>query len=100
MLRPEVVEAVREAKFHIYAIRSIDEGVAILTGREAGTSDEMGNYPKGTVYHAVAQRLEEMAKKRGKKEEEEEGEHKANAAEPEEKEGEGQDVANLLPTTP
>ncbi len=60
MLRPEVVEAVRESKFHIYAIRSIDEGIAILTGREAGEPDEAGGYPEGTVYHAIVQRLEEM----------------------------------------
>jgi len=32
MLREDVVDAVREGKFHIYAIRTIDEGVEILTG--------------------------------------------------------------------
>jgi predicted ATP-dependent protease len=71
MLRPEVVDAVRNGQFHIYAINSIDAGIAILTGREAGEADEEGNYPEGSVYHAVVQRLEEMAEKREKKEEEE-----------------------------
>jgi lon-related putative ATP-dependent protease len=79
MLRPEVVEAVREKKFHIYAVRSIGEGIAILTGREAGEPDEEGNYAEGTVYHAVVQRLEEMAKKSKKKKEDE---NEANASAP------------------
>lgn len=71
MLRPEVVEAVREGKFHIYAINSIDEGIAILTGLEAGELDDEGKYAEGTVYHAVVQRLEEMAKKSKDKDENE-----------------------------
>ena len=63
MLRPEVIEAIRKGKFHIYAISAIEEGIAILTGHEAGEPDEDGNYPEGTVYHAVVQRIEELAKK-------------------------------------
>jgi predicted ATP-dependent protease len=82
MLRPEVVDAVHRGQFHIYAVRSIDEGIAILTGHEAGEPDAEGNYPEGTVYHAVVKRLEEMAKKPGKKEEEEENENEAKKAAP------------------
>jgi lon-related putative ATP-dependent protease len=63
MLRPEVIEAIREGKFHIYAISAIEEGIALLTGHEAGVPDEEGNYPEGTVYHAVVQRIEELTKK-------------------------------------
>jgi predicted ATP-dependent protease len=36
MLRPDVVDAVKEGKFHIYAVRTVDEGVEILSGRPAG----------------------------------------------------------------
>jgi predicted ATP-dependent protease len=36
MLRDDLVEAVREGKFHIYAVSSIDEGIEILTGMAAG----------------------------------------------------------------
>lgn len=36
MLKSEVVEAVRSGKFHIYPIRTIDEGMEILTGVKAG----------------------------------------------------------------
>jgi lon-related putative ATP-dependent protease len=72
MLHREVVDAVRENKFHIYAIRSIDEGIAILTGREAGELDEKGNYPPGSVYRAAIERLEEMVQKPEDKKEENE----------------------------
>ncbi|UCC63269.1 MAG: AAA family ATPase [Anaerolineae bacterium] len=75
MLCPEVVDAVRAGQFHIYAISSIDEGIAVLTGREAGEPDKEGNYPTGSVYHAVVQRLEEMAEKPESKEA---GEDEAN----------------------
>jgi predicted ATP-dependent protease len=36
MLRPDVVEAARAGQFHIYAIRHVDEGLALLTGLPAG----------------------------------------------------------------
>jgi lon-related putative ATP-dependent protease len=77
MLRQDVVEAVKEGKFHIYPVRTIDEGIAILTGREAGERQEDGTYPEGTVNHLVNEQLEELARKLqkfGKKDEEEQGE--------------------------
>jgi predicted ATP-dependent protease len=75
MLREDVVEAVRQGKFHIYPVRTIDEGITILTGVEAGDRQEDGTYPEGTVNHAVQNRLHDLATKLkdfGKKEEEEE----------------------------
>jgi predicted ATP-dependent protease len=35
MLRHDIVDSVREKKFHIYGVRTIDEGIALLTGRPA-----------------------------------------------------------------
>jgi lon-related putative ATP-dependent protease len=32
MLKPEVVEAVREGKFHIYSVETIDDAIEIMTG--------------------------------------------------------------------
>jgi lon-related putative ATP-dependent protease len=63
MLRDEVVDAVREGKFHVYPVSSIDEGIEILTGVEAGEWDDEGNYPQGTVNYAVQSRLKELAEK-------------------------------------
>lgn len=80
MLRPEVIEAVREARFHIYAIHSIDEGIAILTGLTAGEPDQEGNYAEGTVYHAVVQQIKKAAKKTEKKKEKGEENNETNAS--------------------
>jgi predicted ATP-dependent protease len=60
-LRPEVVKAVKEKKFHIYAVSTIDEGIELLTGVPAGVSDAKGNYPDETVSGRVMKRLAELA---------------------------------------
>lgn len=57
MLDAEVVEAVRAKKFHLYAVKSIDEGLAILTGLPAGEREEDGHYPAGTVNALVEKNL-------------------------------------------
>ena len=72
MLRPDVVQAVREGKFHVYAVSTVDEGIALLTGVPAGEPDAAGNYPEGTVNYRVQKRLLEMAEERSEHEEEEE----------------------------
>ncbi|MHA2620285.1 MAG: Lon protease family protein [bacterium JZ-2024 1] len=59
MLKEEVISAVRAAKFHIYAIRTAEEGIEILTGLPAGEPEDDGDYPEGTVYRKVMKRLEE-----------------------------------------
>jgi len=61
MLREELVEAVEAGQFHIWAVQSVDQALEILTGMPAGEVDEEGNYPEGTVHHAVRDRLQQMA---------------------------------------
>ncbi|MEO0076683.1 MAG: ATP-dependent protease, partial [candidate division WOR-3 bacterium] len=61
MLKQEVVEAVKQGKFHIYAIKTIDEGIELLTGLKAGEKDEQGNYPSGTVNYLVNEKLKQLA---------------------------------------
>lgn len=56
VLRDDVVNAVAEGKFHIYAIRTVDDGLEILTESRAG---EVGE--KGTVNELVNSRLKELA---------------------------------------
>lgn len=58
MLRPDVVEAIAEGKFHVYAIESVEEGIELLTGVPAGTMDVNGNYPSNSVYGAIQARLD------------------------------------------
>jgi predicted ATP-dependent protease len=55
VLRSDVVQAVAEGKFHIYPVRSIDEGLEILTGMPAGGDLD------GDINKAVGQRLKELA---------------------------------------
>lgn len=61
MLKEEVVEAVRQGIFHIWAVRTIDEGIEVLTGQEAGRRREDGTYPEGTINALVQKRLLSMA---------------------------------------
>ncbi|MBD3184207.1 AAA family ATPase [Candidatus Poribacteria bacterium] len=61
MLREDIVESVKEGKFHIYPIKTIDQGIEVLTGIEAGEIQEDGNYPEGSVNYIVDKRLREMA---------------------------------------
>ncbi|MBI4295072.1 MAG: AAA family ATPase [Chloroflexi bacterium] len=61
MLKEEVVEAVQQGKFHIYAVNTVDEGIEVLTGIEAGQRQDDGTYPEGSVNYRVSQRLKTMA---------------------------------------
>jgi predicted ATP-dependent protease len=61
VLQDEVIEAVRNGKFHIYSIDTIDEGIEILMERPAGERQPDGTYPEGTVHRAVADALNEMS---------------------------------------
>jgi ATP-dependent Lon protease len=61
VLRDDVVRAVRQGKFHIYAIDTVEEGFEILTGVRAGRRHRGGRYPARSAFHIVDERLEEMA---------------------------------------
>jgi lon-related putative ATP-dependent protease len=56
VLRADVIEAVAQGQFHVYPIRTIDEGVALLTSVRAGTVEE-----EGTVNDLVNRRLRDLA---------------------------------------
>jgi lon-related putative ATP-dependent protease len=57
MLRHDVVEAVAQEKFHIYPVRTVDQGIELLTGLPAGERDENGLFPDGTINQRVEVRL-------------------------------------------
>ena len=59
MLREDVLEAVENGQFSIYAIDDVDDGIELLTGNPAGKADKRGRFPKGTVNYMVQQSLEE-----------------------------------------
>lgn len=63
MLREDIIKEVQEDNFHIYSIKTIDEGLEILTGIPAGTKLPDGSYPEGTVNYMVDKRLKEYAER-------------------------------------
>lgn len=63
MLKQEVVNALKDGLFHIYAVKTIDEGIEILTGTKAGTKKSDASYEEGTVNDLAQRRLQKMAAK-------------------------------------
>lgn len=61
MLKHEVVEAVQKNLFHVYAIKTIEEGISLLTGLPAPSQLINGSYPAGTVYYLVDKKLRTYA---------------------------------------
>lgn len=61
-LSDEVVDAVKNKKFHIYAVSTIEEGIEVLTGVPAGKKDKNGHFPAGTVNYLVYEKLKKYAK--------------------------------------
>ena len=57
-LRPEVAKAIEEGRFHVWAARTIEEGIELLTGVAASERGEDGHYAEGTLYRMVEDRLE------------------------------------------
>ncbi|MCS7066844.1 MAG: hypothetical protein NZL85_11315, partial [Fimbriimonadales bacterium] len=62
MLKDEVVEAVREGKFHIWAISHVNEGLEILSGLPAGERGADGKFPEGSFNARVEARLREFSR--------------------------------------
>lgn len=61
MLKEEVVDAVRQGWFRVWAVDHVDQGIEILTGLPAGERQEDGTWPEGTVNDLVDRRLRKMA---------------------------------------
>ena len=64
MLRRDVIDAVSAGQFHIYPVKTIDECMELLTGREAGERDTDGQFPPETVNGQIYQHLVEFAERR------------------------------------
>jgi lon-related putative ATP-dependent protease len=64
MLRQDVVQAVADGSFHIFPVKTVDEGMALLTGLPAGEKGDDGQYPEGSFNAAITQRVREMSERR------------------------------------
>ena len=61
-LSDEIIDAVKNKKFHIYAVSTIEEGIEVLTGVPAGKKDKDGHFPAGTINRLVYEKLRKYAK--------------------------------------
>lgn len=61
-LSDEIIDAVKNNLFHIYAVSTIEEGIEVLTGVPAGKKDKSGHFPAGTVNYLVYEKLKKYAK--------------------------------------
>jgi lon-related putative ATP-dependent protease len=59
-LRPEIVEAVARGRFRIWPVTTVEQGLEILTGIEAGEVRADGSYPEGTVMSRVSDAIDLM----------------------------------------
>ncbi len=61
LLRSDVSEAVKNGKFHIYPIKTIEAGIEILLGVPAGKKEKAGKFTKGSVFAKANDKLHKMA---------------------------------------
>lgn len=61
-LSDEVIESVKNGKFHVFAIENVEQGIEILTGVPAGKKDKTGKFPAGTINYLAYEKLKKYAK--------------------------------------
>jgi predicted ATP-dependent protease len=64
MLRQDVVEAVEDGRFGVFAVDHVDQALGILTGKDAGEADAEGRFPADSVNGLVRARLRDLAERR------------------------------------
>lgn len=64
MLRRDVVAAAEAGRFHVHAVRTVDDGLELLTGVAAGRADATGAYPEGSANRRIVERLRDFARRR------------------------------------
>jgi predicted ATP-dependent protease len=61
MLKQEVIDAVEQGLFSVYAVASVDETLELLTGCLAGEANEEGLYPDNSINFKAISRLKEIS---------------------------------------
>jgi lon-related putative ATP-dependent protease len=61
MLRKDLVEAVKDGRFHVWAVSTIEDGLEVLSGALAGEPDSQGSYPPDSIFGRVDAELQRMA---------------------------------------
>jgi len=63
VLKDEVLEAIKENKFHIYPIKKVSEGIELLMGSPAGEKDSKGKFPPDSVHGKALKKLKKFYKR-------------------------------------
>jgi predicted ATP-dependent protease len=63
VLRDDVHRAVEAGKFNLWAVATVEQGIEVLTGLQAGTRDALGHFPASSVFGRVERRLIEIAER-------------------------------------
>ncbi|MDY3868048.1 MAG: ATP-binding protein [Pyramidobacter sp.] len=63
MLNHDVTDAIRKRQFHVWTVRTIDEGIALLTGIPAGKRSPTGTYPADSIHGRAMAKLKRWAEK-------------------------------------
>ena len=61
MLNKDIIAAVKQQKFHIYTVETVDQALELLMNKEAGQLNSKGRYPKGSINYAAVNRLYNIA---------------------------------------
>ena len=61
LLRPDVMAAIKQNMFHLYPVKTISEGITILTGVPGGRSLPKGGFTSGSVMARADEKLRKMA---------------------------------------
>ena len=62
-LRPDVVQACADGRFHVYAIDNVSQGIEVLCGMPAGERDSSGRFPAASIFGRVERRIIEIAER-------------------------------------
>ena len=60
MLKKELVEAVDKGDFNVYTIKTVDEGLDLLTGVEIGELQEDGSFTEDSFNHKVMEKIKQF----------------------------------------
>ncbi|HNN93260.1 MAG TPA: ATP-binding protein [Pseudomonadota bacterium] len=63
VLRPDVVQACADGRFHVYAIDNVTQGIEVLCGLPAGDRDSSGRFPAASIFGRVERRIIEIAER-------------------------------------
>ncbi|MBE0505483.1 MAG: AAA family ATPase [Marinospirillum sp.] len=76
MLREEVLEAIGEGQFHIWAVSQVEEAIQLMLNLPAGQLTSTGKWPKNTIYGKIADRLDRLRDKDGDEQDAKDGKDK------------------------